>query len=111
MDEQPNRRAHFRLPYPPGAGPVLELGGARFEVTELSEGGLRLAPAADSPAHGARVSGVLHFDAGVEQRIEGTVKVADGVVLILTRGVELSRMLTEQRRILRAFPDFLRTEG
>jgi hypothetical protein len=111
MDEQPNRRAYFRLPYPPGAGPILELAGTRFEVTELSEGGLRLAPAAEAPAPGAHVSGLLRFAGGEEQRIEGTVKVADNVVLILTRGVDLSRMLSEQHRILRAFPDFLRTEG
>ncbi len=26
MDDQPNRREYFRLPYPPGAGPVLEVG-------------------------------------------------------------------------------------
>lgn len=112
MDDQPNRREYFRLPYPPGAGPVLEVAGARYEVTELSEGGLRLAPVAGSPAAGARVTGVLYFADGATALVAGTAKAAAGaVVVVLSRGIELSRMLAEQRRILLAFPDFLRTEG
>ncbi len=81
-------------------------------MTELSEGGLRLAPVAGAPTTGARVTGVMYFSDGACAHVAGTVKGTVGaVVVVLTLGVELPRMLAEQRRILLAYPDFLRAEA
>ena len=44
MDEQ--QRAYFRLWYPQAARPTLVIGDRKFEVTEISEEGARIAPAA-----------------------------------------------------------------
>jgi hypothetical protein len=105
-----NRRQHFRLTYPPDAGPLLVVRGAEIRVLELSERGLRLTPSAGGPTAGERLEGVLRFPDGVEIPIEGVTLRAAGapVTIRLVAGVGLDRMLVEQRRILRDYPDFLR---
>jgi hypothetical protein len=105
-----NRRRHFRLPYPPGAGPVLTSADAALAVVELSERGLRFAPGARTFAPGERVSGVLRFPDGAEVPVEGvTVRDARAFVTVrLVFGIGLDRMLAEQKRILRNYPAFLR---
>ncbi len=55
--EETNRRAHFRLPYPHGAGPLLTIGKKQFAVIELSEGGLKFARAGIFAGTGNEVTG------------------------------------------------------
>lgn len=105
-----NRRGHFRLRYPPGAGPALVWAGRTFAVVELSERGLRIPDGGHVPLLAERMAAVLRFTCGTELTVAGTVaRVVGGwIVLRLTRGVSLSWMLAEQRRILRDYPGFLR---
>jgi hypothetical protein len=105
-----NQRGHFRLRYPPGAGPVLTTNGTTRAVAELSERGLRFSDGGRTATLADRVAGVLHFPDGSELAIEGTVVRAVGgwIAVRLTRGVHLGRMLSEQRRILRDYPDYMR---
>ncbi len=110
MNERSNRRGHFRLRYPPQAGPVFHAGGTARPVVELSERGLRYSDGGRTATLAEHVSGVLRFPDGFELAVEGTVVRAVGgwIALRLTRGVLLGRMLAEQRRILRDYPGFLR---
>jgi hypothetical protein len=105
-----NRRGHFRLRYPPGGGPVLTTDGTTRAVTELSERGLRFSDGGRTATLADRVAGVLHVPDGSELAVEGAVVRAIGgwIAVRLTRGVHLGRMLSEQRRILRDYPNFLR---
>jgi hypothetical protein len=106
-----NRRRHFRLRYPPGAGPVLVIGTAAFPVVELSERGLQFTEGSRALLLGERLTGALRFAEGSELAVEGVVARITGprTVLRLVRGVSLSRMLAEQRRILNDYPLFLQT--
>lgn len=106
---EPNRRGHFRLRYPAGAGPVFVL-GATFQVVELSERGLQFTGGLRTLLLGERLVGSLRFEDGSEMPVEGVVAriVGPRTVLRLVRGVALGRMIAEQRRILRDYPNFLR---
>jgi hypothetical protein len=108
---EPNRRGHFRLRYPAGTGPMLVIGAAAFRVVELSERGLQFTGGARALLLGERLSGALRFEDGSEMPVEGAVVriVGPRTVLRLVRGVALGRMIAEQRRILRDYPNFLRT--
>lgn len=110
VTESFNNRSHYRLQYPQGAGPVLITDGVAREVAELSERGLRFSDGGVTATLAARVAGTLTFPDGSELAVEGTVVRAVGgwVALRLTRGVPLNRMLAEQKRVLRDYPDFLR---
>ena len=105
-----DRRGHFRLRYPPGAGPVLTTDGTTRAVAELSERGMRFSDGGRTATLAERVAGVLHFSDGTELAVEGAVVRAVGgwTAVRLTRGIHLGRMLSEQRRILRDYPGFLR---
>lgn len=106
-----NHRNHFRLRYPPGAGPGLTTDdGQTREVAELSERGLRYSDGGVTATLATRVAGTLRFPDGTELAVEGTIVRAVGgwIALRLTRGVHLGRMLAEQKRILRDYPGFLR---
>ena len=111
VSERTNRRGHFRLRYPTGAGPLLLTGGAAFQVIELSERGLQFAGETSDPVPDEQVSGDLQFADGTTAPVAGIVLRSAGerTTVRLTRGVGLGQMLAEQRRVLRAFPDFLRT--
>jgi hypothetical protein len=113
MNLNTNRRGHFRLRYPPGAGPVLDVAGTTSVIVELSERGLRFSDGGRTATLAARVTGVLRFPDGDELAVEGAVVRAVGgwVAVRLNRGVHLGRMLAEQRRILRDYPNFLRPEN
>lgn len=107
MSDGTNRRANFRLRYPPGAGPLFVVGGTSFRVVELSERGLQFS--SDGPTPTEEVAGALKFPDGAEIAVAGAaVRAVRGQVAVrLTRGIPLGRVLAEQRRIMRSFPDFL----
>ncbi|QJW93705.1 PilZ domain-containing protein [Frigoriglobus tundricola] len=112
MDEHDhvNRRRHFRLPYPPGGGPLFVTGGATLPVVELSERGMQFTHENHTLAPGERVAGKLRFEDGTEAPVDGVVvrTVWSRVAVRLLRGVLLGRMLAEQRRLLRHYPEFLK---
>ena len=107
MFDGKNRRANFRLHYPPGAGPILVAGGVSVHVLELSERGILFA--GDAPGPGHDVAGVLTFPDGITTSISGVVvrAVQGRVAVRLTRAISLGRVLAEQRRVMRTFPGFL----
>jgi hypothetical protein len=82
-------------------------------VVELSERGLRYSTGDSPPAVGDEFAGVLRFADGAEVAVTGTI-VRVGwtwAAASLSVGVGFDRMVSEQRRILRDFPNFLsRTE-
>jgi hypothetical protein len=88
--------------------PVFVIDQVACAVVELSERGLRFVAVAQQPGAGRPLAGVLRFADGTELLVEGTVSrfVAGSVAMRLTRGVSLGRMLAEQRRIIRNYPDF-----
>ena len=108
MDEHMNRRRFFRLSYPPGAGPLLVTAGAALPVVELSERGMQFTHENHTLAPGERVAGKLRFEDGTEAPVDGVVvrTVWSRVVVRFVRGVLFGRMLSEQRRLLRHYPQF-----
>jgi len=100
------KRAFYRLRYPEAARPGVRIDGRDGAVAELSEGGARIVLAGDGVGPGQRLVGVVRFTDGGTARIAGEVQRLDGdeVVLILSVGVSLKRMLAEQQRLLRDYP-------
>lgn len=109
-NRQHNRRQHFRLPYPPGAGPLLVSCERTFIVVELSERGLQVVVDTHALVAGERLSGILHFPDDCDTAVKGVVlRIYERrAVLRLVDGIGLDRMVSEQKRILRAYPEFLR---
>jgi hypothetical protein len=89
---------------------MLVIGGAAFRVVELSERGLQFTEGSRALLLGERLTGALRFEDGSEMPVAGVVAriTRARTILRLVRGVALGRMLAEQRRILRDFPNFLR---
>lgn len=90
---------------------MLVIGAGTFRVVELSERGLQFTEGSRALLLGERLTGVLRFADSSEMPVEGVVARITGprTALRLVRGVALGRMLGEQRRILRDYPNFLRT--
>ena len=109
MGGRVNRRKHFRLRYPLGAGPLLVIGEKQFQIVELSEGGLQFTFEDSALVVGESVTGKLRFAGGIELPVTGKlVRVDEGRVAVeLTTKVGQDRIISEQKRIIRAFPDFL----
>lgn len=108
MENDPNQRSYFRVHYPVGVRPVVDLAGERFEVTELSEGGLRLLREGGSLSLGHPVSGTLRLRCGESLSISGEVGRVEGdecVVLGLT-GVSFGSVMREQQHLVATCPDY-----
>ena len=99
------KRAYYRLRYPASARPSVRIAGHEAEVTELSEGGIRLR-LLDGVEPGRQLAGLVRFADGHTARISGEVRRSDGdeVVLLLTIGISLKRMLIEQQKLIREYP-------
>ena len=104
------RRKHYRVWYPDHHRPVLQLGGKRFNVAELSEKGARIVPDSDAPdapeiPRGERFRARMHFVDGGEVGVTARFLRVDGphLVLQLLLGVSLRRMISEQMRLRRVF--------
>src|SRR4051812_27835552 len=106
MPKSGERRACYRLRYPVSARPVAYTGNRLYDVAELSETGVRLVFGGAGPAVGAAVSGYIRFHDGRATRFQGVVLRHEGgeAVLRLAVGVDLARMLAEQRHLLRIYP-------
>ena len=99
------KRKFFRLTYELGRGPELVVDGRRYSVLDLSEEGLRFRlPPTARLAKGDHVGGTLEFADGNSCHVRGTVlrtQISDCIVQ-LSKGVPLSIMMDEQRRLIRA---------
>lgn len=102
-----NRRCFFRLRYPAPARPCLRTCGSLYDVTELSEKGLRFL--VDQPdlftAPDLVLDAVILFPCSNTCRVYGRVHRVEGneVVVYLDARIPLSRMMAEQRRVVRDF--------
>lgn len=109
-----DRRAFFRLRYPPAERPVLHVGDREYVVLDLSEGGARVAvPADPGLAAGDAVEGVVRFRTGEQAGVKGTALRVEGgqAALQFAVGVGQRRMVAEQRRLLREYPGLFRGSG
>lgn len=113
-DDEAQRRAFFRLPYPHTERPSLRVDDTLYPVSEISEGGLRVVALDQSEvlAQQLDVQGTLHLvDAKVD--VHGRVLRQQGeeVVLVLSEGIPLSLMVSEQRRLIQKYPSLFRREA
>jgi hypothetical protein len=100
-------RAHYRIIYPLGDRPRLELGGRQHDVVDCSEGGLRFQMTSGAPPElGESVRAVVRFHEGREVEVEGPVVRVQGghVALRLARGIPLAVILAEQRYLRAHYP-------
>jgi hypothetical protein len=101
------RRDHFRIIYPQRVRPRLSAGHQTYEVVDLSEGGLRLAPAAGAPVPsvGDELTGALRFRRdGETVLIRGTVVRVEPnhIALQLAVGLGYKLVVAEQRFVVEA---------
>ncbi|MBI1310876.1 hypothetical protein GC176_06170 [bacterium] len=100
------RRQFFRVRYPSVERPEIEIAGGRYDVVELSEGGLRV------------LGDFVELES--TQQIEATLRLLSGDALAITatfsrieegeaifdhlRGISFGEMMNEQRYLIRKYP-------
>lgn len=102
-----NRRKQYRLHYPIAERPLLDVKGAYYSVTELSEGGMRVAfdencmIPEDYP-----FSGQIMYTTGERCSITGKVLRSDshGFSAQFVKGVGLRRITRDQIRLRMKYP-------
>ncbi|MBI3791255.1 MAG: PilZ domain-containing protein [Gemmatimonadetes bacterium] len=110
-DRGAERRAHYRIVYPPMVQPRLELVGVRdaARVLDVSESGLRFQPGDGTfPAMGEIVTGRLRFHQRRQVDIAGEVVrigARDVGVDLVSPGIPLAVIFSEQRHLMRLYPD------
>lgn len=111
------RRRHYRLRYPKGEGPEFSIVGDNYQVSEISEGGLRLSISDKSLFElDQSVEGILRFrDADDESDEFGTITSVSGRILRFHNEevvvqldpehcVSFQQVASEQLRIHRNYP-------
>jgi len=97
------RRRHYRIRYPIMRRPSVDVWGRRYEVIDVSEGGVRFScPDSDDVATGEPVQAVITFDDAGRADVEGTVVRIERrrVAVALTVGVPYARIVREQLHLL-----------
>jgi len=103
------KRQFYRLRYPKRARPFVRLGEDLFQVTEVSEGGIRMVVSnANNMYRGLEVKGMLNLNDQSRVEIEGAVLRfdRDEVVVQLRKGPTFKIMVDEQRKIRNKYPVF-----
>lgn len=106
MSEQEKSRNYFRLEYPKEARPVIKLGKYDYSVINLCERGVKLvfhpAKARDHLAIADTVTATITFhDANSTQVVGRVLRFdKDALVLELSEGIPLQRIMVEQRYLL-----------
>jgi len=100
------RREYFRIRYPSVEQPELELGDDRFDVAELSEGGLRVLGDFGEIESGHPVEAVLRLLCGSNLQVTASFsRIEDGeAVFEKLQGVSFAEMMNEQRYLIRKYP-------
>lgn len=112
-DEKPSRN-YFRLEYPKDARPLITIGEGKFAVINLSEKGVKFS--FDARHSSFVLTPDADFDATITFQDHGREHVTgkilridtDSVVLELSDGVPLQRIMTEQRLLLVKFGNLKR---
>ncbi len=95
-----DRRIYFRLSYPSFARPSVQCASARYQVTEISERGIRILT--QNLWVGQLFSGTIYFHDGHQEQIAGQVYRLSGpeTVIRLKKGIPGTRVMAEQRYLL-----------
>lgn len=106
------RRRYFRLPYPSSASPPFKIGDGRsYKVLEIAENSMVIAPAkGEAFQPGDSISGLILFHDQASELVEGSIYRLDerGAVILLSKGISLRHVASEQAYIKTEFPLFLR---
>ncbi len=109
------KRSYYRLQYPKPERPTVWFRGRCYEVTEISEGGVRVMLASGCAVRLRQTfAGVLRFKDGDTLPIVGVVLRLDDreMVVKLSKGISLKCMIAEQIRLRKKYPMFFdRTEN
>ncbi len=103
------RRSYYRLRYPRAERPALRSEDREFKVSEVSEGGARIVLKGEHDVElDQPFAGTLCFPDGESTAVEGIVMRSDEyeIVVALSRGVSLNRMVKEQSRLRQKYPIF-----
>jgi hypothetical protein len=111
MDQHPEhqKRRYYRLHYPEVERPSVWFKGRYYEVSEVSEGGIMILLGDGCAVRlGQSFVGVIRFQDGETNSIVGVVLRIDEnkMVVKLSKGVSLRRMMAEQIRIRKKYPMF-----
>jgi hypothetical protein len=100
------RREFFRIRYPSVERPEIDVGDDRFDVAELSEGGLRVFGEFEDLEAGHQVEGLLRLLCDSTLKITATFsRIQDGeAVFDNLHGVSFGEMMNEQRYLIRKYP-------
>lgn len=101
------QREFYRLWYPVAERPSLRIDDQEFDVSEVSEAGVRIVIASQVELADAEVfTGTITFRSGEKESVEGTIlrSSENEIVANLTIGISLKRMMAEQIRIRRKYP-------
>lgn len=108
MDQHPrNQRRYYRLRYPEVERPTVWFKGRTYEVTEVSERGVMILLGDGCAVRlGQLFVGVVQFRDGETTSIVGVVLRIDAnkMVVKLSKGISLSRMMAEQIRLRKKYP-------
>ncbi|MEF1289652.1 PilZ domain-containing protein [Vibrio sp. M260118] len=109
MSSYIQKRQYYRLRYPKRARPFVRLGDDLFQVTEVSEGGIRMVVSNPGTLYkGLTIKGVLNLNDDNLVEIEGAVLRfdRDEVIVKLRKGPTFKIMVDEQRNIRNKYPIF-----
>jgi c-di-GMP-binding flagellar brake protein YcgR len=112
MEPPSNQRNFFRVQYPVTVRPTLESNGKALTVTELSEGGMRVA-GGDRLEVGTEVSGTLRLACGETLEISARVHrvQADEHVLVDLVGLSFPSVMREQQHLIATCPGYGRSRS
>lgn len=103
------RRRYYRLHYPEVERPTVWFKGQYFEVAEVSEGGVMILLGDGCAVRlGQSFAGVIQFNDGETNPIVGVVlRIEENrMVVKLSKGITLKRMMAEQIRLRKKYPMF-----
>ncbi|MCZ4294048.1 PilZ domain-containing protein [Vibrio sinaloensis] len=109
MKDFDQKRKYYRLKYPKRARPFVKFADEMFQVTEVSEGGIRMVMNNFTSMYkGLVVKGVLNLHDENSVDIEGAVLRFDNdeVIIQLRVGPTFKIMVDEQRHIKNKYPVF-----
>ncbi len=109
---QKPERAFYRIVYPPMFRPKIEIKGADYDVLNLSEKGLKFELPSrkkdeQRPQFDHFIKGVVRFVDGEVVLVEGKIlrREDSAVILLLTVGIPLSKIMSEQLYLIQKFRD------
>ena len=100
------RREFFRIRYPSVERPQMEVDDDRFDVAELSEGGLRVLGDFDELESGHQIEATLRLLCGSSLPVTASFsRIEDGeAVFDNLQGVSFAEIMNEQRYLIRKYP-------